>query len=135
MGKQELTIETVNENIVRSVAKKALDLTSLRNMPFEIMTFTPTKNGYGFTLYKKDKNILLSVRSNDALKVHVRNRNLDYATSYPISDITMDKIPTESAVEAYKKYCTGTIYTIMKTWLDTPDNKKPELGEWHLYKY
>ena len=135
MIKQSQTIEKLNESIVRAVAKKAMDLTSLDNMPFETMTFTPTKNGYGFTLYKKDKNILLSVRSNDALKVHVRNSNIDFASTYPISDISIDKLSTDSAVESYKKYCIGTIYAIIKTWLDTPSDKKPPLGKWDLYKY
>ena len=135
MSKQ-VTIEEINEGIIKTVAKKVIDLTSSGNMPFTSITYTITNSGYGFTLTKAYKEkVLLSVRTKDGIKVHVRNDELDYAQTFPISDIQIDRIPTESAVESYKKYCVNTIYTIIKTWIDTPLDKKPELGEWHLYKY
>ena len=135
MSKQN-TIEEINAWIVKAIAKKTLDLASLDAMPFAVLTFAVTKSGYGFSMTKEGKDrILLSVRTKDGIKVHIRNEKIDYVQTYPISDITLDRIPTDSAVKAYKKYCVNTVYTIIQTWLDTADDQKPDLGEWNLYKY
>ena len=128
-------IEEINEDITKSVAKKVITMTSSGYMPFGNLTLSVTKKGYGFTLRRKNKNIFLSVRASDELVVIVNNQSINHYAKYPISDVTLEKLPTDSSIESYKKYCVNTIVTIIKTWFATPDDKKPDLGEWNLYKF
>ena len=133
MAKDKETITSINEDIVRAVVKKVITPTSKDNMPFGKLTFSVTKSGYGFSL--EDGKKFIAVRSTDKLMVYITNQKADYKKNFLISDTKIEKLSTESIVETYKKYCINAIYTIIKVWLDTTEDKKPELGEWNAYKY
>lgn len=132
MVKNKETIISINEDVVKSVLKKVITPTSKENMPFDKLSFSVTKSGYGFSL--EDGKKFLAVRSNDKLMVYITNQKADYKKNFLISDTKLEKLKTDSAVEIYKKNCVNTIYTIIKKWVETSEDKKPELGEWNQYK-
>ena len=129
----EMTV--INEDVIKAVIKKLVTSSSSENMPFESLSLTITKSGYGF-LVKESKKNRLSVRNNhDKIFVYISNDAVPYNLTYIISDTTKDKLTTDSATESYKKYCINTLYTIYKTWISCHEDKKPDLGSYSLYKY
>ena len=133
MSKEPLRINSINEDIVKSVAKKVITFTSLGNVPFTKLVFGIQSGKYGFSI--EDGAKFISVRSTEKLTVYINNTGAKYKKTFMISDTQIEKLTTDSSIESYKKYCISTIYTIIKTWIVTPEEKIPDLGEWNLYKY
>lgn len=133
MSKEEITINSINDDIVKNVLKKVITPTSADHMAFDKLTFSKTKSGYGFSL--EDGKKFLAVRSTEKLMVYINNSAADYKKNFLISDTKIGELTTKSSIEIYKKNCSNTIYTIIKTWLEVSASEKPSLGEWNLYKY
>ncbi len=134
MNSENNTIEKINEYVIKSVAKKMITLTSCSSMPFTRLNFSNSKTGrYGFNL--EDNGKFISIRGTEKLTVYIANEESGYKQNFLISDITIDKLSTDSAAESYKKYCINTIITILKAWMETDKGEEPKLGEWHLYKF
>ena len=132
---EKKSMVALNEDIVRAVLKKEITPTSTQNMPFDKLTFSKARSGYGFSL-ECGKDKFLSVRSGERLMVYITNSgSAEYKKNFVISDIKADRLPNESAVESYKKYCINTIHTIIKEFLSTPADQKPNLGDETLYKF
>ncbi len=130
---EKKTITEINDEVVRAVAKKLINSTNSNNMPFADISFHISKAGYGFII-RTSKKDLLSVRNGKTLFVNINNTT-SYSQRFLISDISMDKLTTESAVESYKKYCINTIYSLYKKWLESVNEKEPKLGNYYLYKF
>ena len=133
MEKKE-TIITINEDIIRSIAKKVITYTSSENMPFNELVFSRSKAGYGFQI--QDEGKFMSVRSHGKkLMVHITNSASGYKKNFTISEASRPELKTKTSVDSYKKYCVNTAYIIYKTWAETPKHKAPDLGDEVLYKY
>lgn len=134
VSKTNITILDINEDIVKSVAKKIITNTSSKDMPFSSLTMSVSKRGYGFTVSKNKYN-RLSLRAGDKLSIHIGNETLSYNQSFLISDIGIESLSPESVLENYKKYCINAAYTLYKRWIFHPDNSEPDLGTYYTYKY
>ena len=133
MSRANDSINSINEDIVKAVARKIITSTSLGNIPFTKLIFGIQSGKYGFSI--EDNKKFISVRCAEKLTVYINNSQAEYKKTFVISDVTLEKLATDSAVESYKKYCINTVSTIIKTWIDTPEDKVPDLGEWNLYKF
>ena len=130
---RDISINNINEDIIKSVSKKVITSTSLGNIPFTKLIFGIQAGKFGFSI--EDGSKFISVRCSDKLTVYINNSQAEYKKTFVISDVSLEKLTTQSVVESYKKYCINTIYTIIKTWIDTAEKDTPNLGEWNVYKY